>query len=479
MEVEIEAFIRDFLKEIREDNAAIFAGAGLSALAGFVNWRELLRPIAEELKLDIEEETDLIAVAQYHYNEHGANRHVLNQLLIEKMTIGAAPTENHRILARLPISTYWTTNYDQLIETALKEAGKIADVKYVIAHLATTKTRRDAVVYKMHGDVDHPHDAVLIKDDYEKYHIDRGAFVNALSGDLVSKTFLFLGFSFTDPNLDYILSRVRVTFRENQRRHYCILKRRVRQPNESEAEFAHAQIKQRLSIDDLKRFNIKTLLIDDFAQITAILARIERQYRQRTIFISGSADEYGKWTSHGTEEFLRDLSRALVDQGYRLATGVGLGVGDAVISGAIEQVFRVRTGHIEDSLVMHPFPRNHPDETMRKRLWEKYRQDLISTAGICLFVLGNKRVEGKIVLADGVRREFEIACEHGLSVIPVGASGYMAQELWSQVAGSFDEFYPNASAELSERFMRLGDTVDDPANLISIVLEVIALIVKE
>ncbi len=48
---EVELFIKDFLKEIREDSAAIFAGAGLSASAGFVNWRELLRPIADELRL--------------------------------------------------------------------------------------------------------------------------------------------------------------------------------------------------------------------------------------------------------------------------------------------------------------------------------------------------------------------------------------------------------------------------------------------
>ena len=45
MDREIELFIQDYLKEIREDNAAIFAGAGLSAPAGFVNWRALLRPI--------------------------------------------------------------------------------------------------------------------------------------------------------------------------------------------------------------------------------------------------------------------------------------------------------------------------------------------------------------------------------------------------------------------------------------------------
>jgi integrase len=44
-----------------------------------------------------------------------------------------------------------------------------------------------------------------------EYQSTRGQYVTALSGDLVAKMFLFLGFSFTDPNLDYILSRVRIS----------------------------------------------------------------------------------------------------------------------------------------------------------------------------------------------------------------------------------------------------------------------------
>ncbi len=479
MEREIELFIRDYLKEVREDNAAIFAGAGLSAPAGYVNWRDLLRPIADELRLDIDKENDLVAVAQYHCNENAGNRHRLNQLLIEQLTGGAIPTANHCILARLPISTYWTTNYDQLIEVSLKDAGKIPDVKYTTEQLATTKARRDAVVYKMHGDVEHPHDTVLIKDDYEKYHVKRGAFISALSGDLVSKTFLFIGFSFTDPNLDYVLSRVRVTFRENQRRHYCIFKKRTKLNEESDAEFENAKIKQRLAIEDLKRFNIKTLLIDDHAQITEILARIERQYRQKTIFISGSAEEYGTWTKSVTEEFLRDLSRALVQQGYRVATGVGLGVGDAIITGAIEEVYRARTGHIEDSLIMRPFPRANPDEAVRQRLWEDYRQELISTAGICLVVLGNKRVDDQIVPAGGVRREFEIACQHGLNVVPIGATGYMAHEIWTEMSAQINGYYPDGNRDLQESFARLGEAAEKPVELISRTLEFIGLITKE
>ena len=69
-----------------------------------------------------------------------------------------------------------------------------------------------------------PNDAILIKDDYERYYKAHKQFLSALTGDLISKTFLFVGFSFQDPNLDYILSRIRVDYEENPRQHYAIMK---------------------------------------------------------------------------------------------------------------------------------------------------------------------------------------------------------------------------------------------------------------
>lgn len=180
-------------KELEEGNLAIFAGAGFSREAGFVDWKTLLKPIADDLDLNIEKEWDLVTLAQYHTNINQSNRAKLNQLLVTEFSSKVHPTENHRILSRLPIATYWTTNYDNLIETSIDNNSKIADVKYTVKQLATTKPNRDAVVYKMHGDANHPADAVLIRDDYERYHIKMQPFITALSGDLVSKTFLFWG----------------------------------------------------------------------------------------------------------------------------------------------------------------------------------------------------------------------------------------------------------------------------------------------
>jgi NAD-dependent SIR2 family protein deacetylase len=148
MNNQAERFVETFIKELEEENVAIFAGAGLSVGAGYVDWRKLLQPIAQELDLDIDQEHDLISIAQYHLNEK-QNRIGLNRALIEQLSPGHAPTENHRILARLPIKTYWTTNYDKLLEESLKAAGKIPDVKYTVDHLKLTKPKRDAIIYKM------------------------------------------------------------------------------------------------------------------------------------------------------------------------------------------------------------------------------------------------------------------------------------------------------------------------------------------
>ena len=48
-------------------------------------------------------------------------------------------------------------------------------------------------------------------------------------------------------------------------------------------------------MDDLKRFSIKVLLIDEFDEVTDILAELVRLYEPRTVFISASAMNYAPW----------------------------------------------------------------------------------------------------------------------------------------------------------------------------------------
>jgi hypothetical protein len=466
MDKHAEQFVETFAKELEEENAAIFAGAGLSVGAGYVDWKKLLQPIAQDLELDIDQEHDLISIAQYHLNEK-QNRSGLNRALIEQLSPGHAPTDNHRILARLPIKIYWTTNYDKLIEESLKDAGKIPDVKYTLDHLKLTKPRRDAIVYKMHGDIDHPDDAVLTKDDYERYQSARGQYVTALSGDLVAKMFLFLGFSFTDPNLDYILSRVRISLHGKPRDHYCIFKRCQRSRFATDDAFKYAEIKQHLAINDLKRFGVQTLLVDEYGDITAILKRIENRFQRKTVLISGSAHEYGSWEADKAEAFVRSLSHALIKNDNRIVSGFGLGVGSQVIVGVLEELYQHQGKRLHDQLILRPFPQGADAQ----KQWEAYRQEMIAHAGIAVFLFGNELQAGSVVPANGVRREFEIARANGLLLIPIGATGYMAQELWQEITDTFDAYYPK-HPELKPLFTLLGDA-SHSKRLIDTVVEII------
>lgn len=467
MKRKIEQFIKDYLKEIEENNAAIFAGAGLSAASGHVDWKGLLKDFAEELHLDIDKESDLISLAQFHLNKNGNNRHSLNQKIANEFHHGKFPNLNHEILTRLPISTYWTTNYDRLIEKALEKNGKIIDAKYNTQQLANTIHGRDAIIYKMHGDVENPDNAIISKDQYEKYHHTHGAFINTLSGDLISKTFLFIGFSFTDPNLDYILSRIRVTFQNNLRKHYCFFREIKKDLNESSEDFEYKKIKQALIIDDLLRFNIHVLLISEYHEITEILKEIENRFKRKTIYISGSAHEYGKWDSNTSEEFIAKLSQEIIKNEFKIVSGFGLGVGSSVISGVLEEVYLNKKVNLKDQLLLRPFPQGEKD----KEQWTKYRKDMISYTGISIFLFGNKLENDQVILAKGVKSEYEISLEQRSIVIPIGATGFMAKELWEETLKNYTKYFDSETN--IELFKKLGDENHTPEQLIKLIIEFI------
>ncbi|WP_233117686.1 SIR2 family protein [Aggregatibacter actinomycetemcomitans] len=419
--------IKELVNELSANNLAIFAGAGLSVSAGFVDWKILLRDLADEMNLDIDkEESNLVSLAQYYVNSKCGKRSKINQLILDEFSQSATLTENHKILARLPIDTFWTTNYDSMIETALKEAGKVVDVKHCVEQLPISIHKRDVVVYKMHGDASLPNQTVLIKDDYEKFHLTRNDFFNALRGDLLTKRFLFLGFSFSDPNIDYILSRIRASYSENQKEHFCILRKVQKNENEPQDEFEYRQRKQQFFISDLERVGISALLIDDYSEITEILMEIEQAQKRKTIFISGAAENYSPYSQQEVEQFVSSLSQEILKLGYRIVTGFGLGIGSSVISGAIKHITEQNLKIDEDYLIIRPFPQNKEG----KELWSAWREDMISYAGISIFLFGNKLQNGNLILSNGMQEEFDISKRNGNVLIPVAATGYMAKQLW-------------------------------------------------
>ena len=451
----VDDFVKTYLSALREDNAAVFAGAGLSIPAGLVDWRALLRDIANDIDLDVDRETDLVSVAQFHVNERGG-RHRINQALVTEFAERATLSENHKLLASLPITTYWTTNYDTLIEQALRAAHKRPDVKSTVKNLAITVPRRDAVVYKMHGDVAHPDSAIVTRDDYEAYGETHRLFAAALQGDLVSKTFLFVGFSFSDPNLSFVLGRIRVLLGENRREHFCFLRRVAMRDFASTAECEYARARQELQVRDLRRYGIIGLLLDDYSEYTNVIRRLVTLYRRGRVFVSGSGESFDPWSISEAQAFIRELGHRVVQAGFDLVSGFGLGVGSSLLNGVLDALDEQGSYSLHDRVILRPFPQGVVDPAERAARWTSYRREMVAHAGIALFLFGNRQApDGALQRATGVEEEFVLAAEAGLAVVPLGATGYMAAELHGRVLKEFDRYYPGRGT-LRAQFEELG-----------------------
>lgn len=471
----INSFINDYVNDLRNGNASIFVGAGISRGAGYVDWKGLLEDIAKSLDLDINREHDLLSIAQYHVNSNGRAR--INKRILQEFTEENEETENHRIIARLPFSTIWTTNYDNLIEDTCNKYNKIVDDKHSVEQLFQNKPKSDLVLYKMHGDIDFPSKAILTKEDYEAYFDTHQAFISALSGELISKTFLFIGFSFTDPNIDHVLSRLNYKYKQKDREHYCILKKHnIDDFKGDQAELDYNTRKQNLFITELKRFGITAIIIDDYPDIILILKEIEKRYNSHSVFISGSAVEYGDFTPTEAQNFIHLLSKELIKKNFNVVNGFGLGVGSAVINGALDAVYSEPKKYSENQLILKPFPQFPSGNKQLGELWEEYRQNMISRAGISIILFGNKIEGGSLVNAGGVKREFDIALDYGLIPLPISYTGSMAKEIFDLITADFSKY--NLTEELFTDLSQLTLDKDDLSKSIKQIVSIIQKIAK-
>ncbi len=467
---EQRGFIRTFGDKVLNGEAGLFIGAGVSREAGFVDWKGLLRAAADELDLDIDKEHDFLALAQYQANAR-AGRNDINQQLIDAFVRDARPTAVHEFLPRLPIDTVWTTNYEQLLEDAYKAAGRHAETKLTIENLAQARKRRDVTIYKMHGCVTLPHQAVLTKQDYEDYDATRRLFTDSLKGDFIEKTLLFLGFSFTDPNVERILAKVRGQLGQNQRSHYWITRRPpVTSPDGSRTaeELAYDQRKAELQSKDLQRYGIQTIWVDEYAQIPELLRTLEAYVTRRGVFISGAASDPDPMGMDRLNALSRQLGGEVIRKGFNLVSGFGVGIAEQTILGAFRAVYESPQVQPADRVLIRPFPGNVP-AAERSGVFARHREELIARVGAVVVIAGNKADEnGVAILSAGVEEEVQIALRLGKPVIPIGVSGHVAHELWTKALVTPDRFLPglNAVAELAV----LGDRSATNEQLVSTVV---------
>ena len=202
----------------RENRLVIFVGAGVSMNSSVPSWNQLTNRMKAELPNEFSEETDALKIAQIYKDSRGHKEYmdkVKDILLYNK----AVSNPLHKSILALNPCHIITTNYDDLIEQELSKEFlqyHIIREDKDIPQMACPNT-----LVKMHGDYV-TDNIVLTEDDYynykENFPLTR-AFVQSL---FASKLILFVGFSFADLNLKFILNELKNILSDKMQRPYLL-----------------------------------------------------------------------------------------------------------------------------------------------------------------------------------------------------------------------------------------------------------------
>lgn len=204
------------------------------------------------------------------------------------------------------------------------------------------------------------------------------------------------------------------------------------------------------------------------------MKEIERRFLRSTIFISGSASEYGLF--HKPTEFIQTLSYELAKSGYKIITGFGYGVGTYVVNGVLHAMISEKNNRIDSYIKLRPFPFIGQSDEQAKSSQLNYRNIIVREAGVFICVFGNREnEEQQIDDAKGVLEEFAIAHETGLKIIPIGSTGFVARTIHNKLIENFSDYYPDYP-KLKRQFQILGNnqlTHKEIVNAVKIILNTI------
>lgn len=421
MNITVEDFINDFADKLNNKQVSFFLGSGVSTELDLPNWKDLFRGVAEKLSLDIDTIHDYYQLAQYYCNKYSESD--LKRMIFPKLQTQDFDSPTIEKLLKLDFKSVWTTNFDTAIENCL-QSKRIHYVKvYNDKDLSCINSNDSPILYKINGDIHDLENIILTQRDWENFEYTHPTMLTFLKKELVSNTFLFLGYSFQDNLIKSALSGIRQFVGNTGIHHYAIFQKK----NEKEFDYF---------IDDLdKNYNVKTVLVDSYSEIPDILDKIFYKSIEKNIFISGRLDDYDEKTENFANNLLNKLSVELLANNYNLCTGMGRKIGYFVAGPAIQYLLTKGVKNIDQRIKVRPF-----DDNLAPEDFSSYRKYLIEQNNILIFVFGQKFVNGISENSKGVIEEFDIAEEMGKIVIPIGGTGFAAQEIWQRVSKNITKY---------------------------------------
>ncbi|MDC0674760.1 SIR2 family protein [Nannocystis radixulma] len=200
----------------REQRLIPFLGAGFSQPLGLPQWDALMGWMAEDLGFDpalFKLHGTALQLAEYLKLVH-PNRlprfiaRIEERFHSDEAQARRKKSEQHKALARCGFRSIYTTNFERHIEGAFSDARKRVMTVARDLDFARPVPPGTCAVYKFHGDFADPDTIVLTESQFfNRFSLDAAPDLR-LRTDLLTNVFLFIGYSFNDPNIRYIWHRM-------------------------------------------------------------------------------------------------------------------------------------------------------------------------------------------------------------------------------------------------------------------------------
>ncbi len=211
----------------------LFTGAGVSMLAGLPDWKGLLSQMAELVRpTDAQTANQMLqCVAKGKLTKAADYFWLTDEVLVGdkngilKKLLGTHNRQPLEPLASLPFKGVLTTNFDRSILDAIGVAKNQVPRDYKLGDSTFSSAAWETELYvaRIHGCVEAPQSMVLSESHFNRL-LESEPYTDLLTQTLLHKQVLFLGFSFYDPAIKYVLEQIERRFGPaSSGRHLAIL----------------------------------------------------------------------------------------------------------------------------------------------------------------------------------------------------------------------------------------------------------------
>ena len=400
-----------YMNQLSISSISVFVGAGLSKPCGMPDWSELVKSCADDIGLDMKSEP-YPRILQYSLGKKASYSIFCENL--KQQQNKCQPQVAQRLIARLGLPRIWTTNYDGLLEQAYADECIPYQIVAEDKDLYFLNYQHNRII-KMHGSLtsEKTTDIVLLESEYENFALHRKGILHLLENEIRTKSILYLGFSFDDPNIRRIVSSI---WNVEQPGHPSFL---FTVPPVEEAE----KIRYKCWKDDLERYNIIVVELDEYSQINAFLYEMLEKRFGKTVLLIGKRDD------DDYHDYAYQIGYQLAKAGYKIHSGGGPHVAQSIASGAWDYLSQEKIA-LDDKVVF--YYRYHGGSTNPKKgqiiycgeTRSEVRQKMITSDKICLLI-GDKPPS-----ENGIQEEINIAYKKGARLLAVGSSGALAKKNW-------------------------------------------------